>query len=336
MLFPKKRLSLTLFICYITLTSFGQVQPNSFGNIYIPENGFISVFGHHSFMEGGTFIEPGIIETARSQNPGYIVYGKNSSWSGASSTQYVDGYVKSYHVNPFTFPLGNKGHYCPIMLSQPYGSIAGYYYKNPNSLSNSLDESIEEMNKNEFWDIKFTTPSKLTITWNELSNLDDKSIEQLSIIALSKDGIWEPIPSSVDEPVINPSVHNALFYSTLKSASAYGSISSSMEISPDLYQYFTLGYIKQEQKAFNVTAKIFPNPQFTGSTVTIDLESEKQLSGLDIAIHKSDNSLIYTAHIDEAKHLIDLPYHFRESGSYIVTIKTGQTILHKNLVIIDQ
>ena len=126
-----------------------------------------------------------------------------------------------------------------------------------------------------------------------------------------------------------------MHYSTIKSLPAYGSITSSGEISPDLYQYYTLGYTKLEEKDLNFIATVYPNPQFTGSKVAIELETNQQLSGLDVAIHTSDNSLVFTTHIDEATSILELPYQFKESGPYIITIKTDKAILHKNVVIVD-
>jgi len=339
MLFLKKSCFLVLFLFYISL-SYSQISPNSFGNLSIAEDGFLTIFGHHNFMTGAGLLKPGIIRTNRSLKPGYLIYATESTWSGASKEQYIDGYVKSYHTDKFSFPLGHKGHYRPICLSSPHSSSAAYYHDNPKMLKGIVPESIFNISQVEYWEIDLMRDSQLTLSWSGGSKIEDvlgnQNLDQLTIIGLNQYNIWEIIPSSIDENVLNVSVHFGDENKYTKSKKSLGSITSIDKINSKAYKYFTLASLEFKQDLKTATINVYPNPQLVGSKINVEHTLNKMGSGI-LRIFKSDNSLLYELKLSQMNENMQLPYFIRESGSYILSItdSSGSTTF-ENLIVVDK
>ncbi len=337
MLFLLKRLSFVIVLCLLAYTSISaQLGSNSISGGFIPEGGFITIFGHHSFMEGSGFVKPGIINTYRSSDPGYIVYAKNSTWTGASHNQFVDGYVKTYHTGAFTFPVGHREHYRPIMLHSAEKSLVGYYMEDPTTISAAFNRGIENISNKEFWNVSLGEETKITCTWDKSSELDPESLSTLSIIGLNKDGVWETIQSEIDLTVLNTSHFDGSFHPTHKSTLDHGSITTSSKVSPEAYEYFTLGYVKENEKESNFAANIYPNPQFVGSNFTVALE-DFNANSIEVKVYTAHNGLLFSKVIDvlPSTTQVELPFKFKESGPYIISLISEKTVIHKNIVVVD-
>ena len=93
-------------------------QSSSFGNTYIFNNGEMSVVDiQHNFFKGGSGIQPGIVGTDRTAIQGFLSFVGTASWTGATDSAYVDGYVKTYMTSAFTFPIGDNNKYRPAAIS---------------------------------------------------------------------------------------------------------------------------------------------------------------------------------------------------------------------------
>lgn len=334
MLFAKKSFRL---ICLILLPILGTsqvVKPNTFGNVFIRSGGFMTIHGQHNFMEGSGFLKPGIVKTARNPIPGTLNYSKTSGWSGASESQYVDGYVKSFHKSGFTYPIGHKGYYRPIALSHAYSSYAAYYRQNPLNISDYVSSEVENISTKEYWTIHLFEASKVTLTW--AIDSDISQLESMTIVGLNKaTNEWELIPSAIDEYSLNVSVHGSIFNTNTKSKHSIGSITSLNEVPADTYTEFTIASLSPNLFFGKPEITVYPNPQLVGSDIMLDykLGNDKGL----VVVYKSDNSLLYSFELTEAIGRTSLPYPISESGSYIIGISDakGQTSF-QNLILVDK
>lgn len=338
MLFLKKSFYLLVFL-FFTFISYSQVRPSSAGGLYIGEGGFLTVFSHHSFTTGTGFIKPGIITTNRSSNPGFLIFASGGSWSGANGEQYIDGFVKSYHSDKFTFPVGHNGEYRPVSLSDSYASSVAYFSENPKKLEGKLTKSIFQVSEMEYWTIKLNQASHITLSWSSHSNITDilanDKLEELTIVGLTKEDQWEIIPSSIDENVLNVSLHKGGYSNFTKSKQSLGSITSDHKIEAGLYSQFTLASVNKSTDLVENTINIYPNPQLIGTKINIDYKLGATDSGT-IRIFKSDNSLLYEFEVSAKSEIIQLPYSIKESGSYILSLtdSKGKTT-YENLIVVD-
>lgn len=342
MLFVLKSFRLVCLLFLIPLLGTSQlVKPNTFGNVFIRTDGFMTIFGQHNFMEGSGFLKPGIVMTARTPIPGTINYSKTSGWSGASESQYVDGYVKSFHKDGFTFPIGQDGYYRPISLSNAYSSYAAYNRSNPEKISNSIAPDINEMSPHEYWTISLHQDSKITLTWALGSEIDEMThsdqLESLTIVGLNrKTDQWEVIPSLIDEYVLNVSVHSANHSAFTKSKSSLGSITTREEVPVDIYTEFSLAALAPHVFYQKPEVTVYPNPQLIGSDIHLDYKLADK-SGGSVKIYKSDNSVLFGFELNDQANTIVIPYPIPESGSYIigVTDRKGKTTF-QNLILVDK
>jgi len=338
MLFLKKSFYLFILL-FFTYISYSQIRPSSSGSLYIGENGLLTVFSHHNFTTGTGFIKPGIITTNRSSNPGYLIFSRESSWSGASEKQHIDGYVKSFHNKKFTFPVGHNGEYRPVCLSDSYASSVAYFNANPKKLDGRLTKSIFKVSELEYWSIVLNQASHITLSWSSQSDignlLKNDKLEELTIVGLNTKDQWEIIPSSIDENVLNVSLHEGGYSSFTKSKHSLGSITSDQKIEEGMYRQFTLASMNKSKDLVENTINIYPNPQLIGTKINVDYSLGATDSGT-IRIFKSDNSLLYEFEVSEKSEVIQLPYSIKESGSYILSLtdSKGKTS-YENLIIVD-
>jgi len=83
-------------------------QSRSLGNTYVHNQGESVVYGQHDFDYGGSGVLPGLIGTDRNGDRGFFSFSNVSTgWKNVDRDQHVDGYVKYYGSDGFTFPIGN-------------------------------------------------------------------------------------------------------------------------------------------------------------------------------------------------------------------------------------
>lgn len=123
----KKSKFILLFIFTTFLSTAIIAQSSVGGNLTIDETGTVYVYGEHSFLDGGGFINPGMITTSRTGAKGYLIFVKGSSWKGASQGGFVNGYVQVTHDQPFIFPIGEETTFRPVAISGAEGTTAAYF-----------------------------------------------------------------------------------------------------------------------------------------------------------------------------------------------------------------
>ena len=259
-----------LTMLLIAISNIAYSQSSSFGNTYIFNNGEMGIVDiQHNFFKGGLGIQPGIVGTDRTSTQGFLSFVGTASWTGASDTAFVDGYVKTYMTSPFTFPIGDNGKYRPAAISNATLSNpanAAYYNVSATTAITSrlrggnepiLPASgpfntalkgvgVGSVDDVEYWDINGATPTKITLTWDANSVIT--TLSSLSILGWNGTH-WEAIGSSVDITSLLGGTSNLIS----------GSITTKTDLIPNKYDVYTLGTI------FNT------DPDITGALVNVSV-----------------------------------------------------------------
>ena len=240
-------------------------QSRSLGNTYVHNQGESVVFGQHDFDYGGAGVLPGLVGTDRNGDRGFFSFSNVSiGWKNVDRDQHVDGYVKYYGSDGFTFPIGNDNFFRPIAITGSAGAAAAYYRADPStaripgvfgdllqplpagapfSRSNKTI-SLTEISDVEYWDIDGTNPTKITLTWDfdsRVAQLTDNDLENLTIVGW--DGsMWVPIPSSVDVVYLSEDSSSPEFTGGVTNQ-FFGSITTDESIVPSDYLAYTFGTI---------------------------------------------------------------------------------------------
>jgi hypothetical protein len=186
--------------------------------------------------------QAGIITTNRAAPRGIVSFAQTVTTVTASNTKFIDGYVKKNGITRFVYPVGDNGNFKPFAASGD-GTIGAYFMENPNAAAlpaggpfavSSKDPGVGTVSSTEFWDIDGTNTSRISLSWNQASNISALTGNQISNLiivgwnaALSR---WDKIPSKVDATSLFGSA------STLSS----GSITTDLSIAPDTYNVYTL------------------------------------------------------------------------------------------------
>lgn len=91
-----------------------------------------------------------------------------SSWSGASSSSYVDGPVKKIGNTSFVFPLGKNAVYLPLEISAPSSSTNAYvseYIDSNQPYGTVLDTGLKYLDNCQYWNL-YRTSGSSTVTVN--------------------------------------------------------------------------------------------------------------------------------------------------------------------------
>jgi hypothetical protein len=173
-----------LIVMLITISNAIYSQSSSFGNTYIFNDGEMGIVDiQHNFFNGGSGIQPGIVGTDRTSTQGFLSFVGTASWTGASNSAFVDGYVKSYLTTAFIFPIGDNNKYRPAAVSAASlanPSNAAYYGVSAATAITSrlrggnepilptggpyntslMGTGVGSVNNVEYWDINGTTSAK--------------------------------------------------------------------------------------------------------------------------------------------------------------------------------
>ena len=229
-------------------------QSSSFGNTYIFNNAEMGVVDiQHNFINGGLGIQPGLVGTDRTTTQGFISFVGSASWTGASNSAFVDGYVKTYMTTAFTFPIGDNSKYRPAAISTATlgnPANAAYYGVSASTAITSrlqggnepvlpasgpfnttlMGTGVLSVNNVEYWDINGATSAKITLTWDATSAVT--SLSSLGILGWNGTQ-WVAIASTVDSTSLLGG----------SSSLTSGSITTNAALVPDTYEIYTLGKV---------------------------------------------------------------------------------------------
>lgn len=136
-----------------------------------------------------------------------LEYFQNAFYNGDINATKVDGYAAITNKQNFTFPIGDENKLRPLGISSEMNiasAKSAYFFEDPNNPStfdtsfntNQFTNILTTVSTREFWDIDGETPSKVRITWDAQSKVDDlvNAIGDLRIVGWhSAKEIWEDL-----------------------------------------------------------------------------------------------------------------------------------------------
>ncbi len=133
---------------------------------------------------GYVAINNSLIFTAGLFNTGAntLIINDNATYSGASTTKYINGNCKKVGNDAFIFPVGNNGKYAPIGITAPTNIAdhftASYYKQNPNSLYNvtALGPGLYNVSNLEYWTLDRTNGTSnvnVSLYWDTTSGVNN-------------------------------------------------------------------------------------------------------------------------------------------------------------------
>lgn len=274
-----------IVLLFYTVFLQGQVQNdsalfvNDYGNIY---------FDSGNYYFGTT----AITSTSRTNSIyGVISFGTSATYSGASNTSFVDGYVRVYGTNPFIFPIGQSNTLAPAAVF-PFSDgwrDAAYFNESPTNIGATVDASVTAISEVEYWKINGSSSSNISLTWRNSSAIETLTASRLSdLIIVGWNGSnWEQIPSEVDVTSILGGVSNF----------SSGSITTSISIIPSVYSAYTFGSKRESCApivAFSGNTKIWDGTSWSPSAPTL---ADKAIINGSYNDNLSCNSLVLNANI---------------------------------------
>lgn len=202
-------LSAALCLSLTLLTDPAAAQSSSQGNTVIAAGTQMTVFGTHTFLTGGTGIQPGIIKANRALSPGILGFGTAASYTGQDDANHVDGYVSKDGNSAFVFPVGDGTKLRTIGISAPAASgvyQAAYWSESagtatlpagaPFPLTN-MKSDVTGVSAVEYWDLDGAGSVDVTLTWDAASNLaalTSSNIVNLIVVGYNADSSrWESL-----------------------------------------------------------------------------------------------------------------------------------------------
>jgi len=190
----------------------------------------------------------------------------NGIYFGEGDNTHVDGYVNNTGDLDFRFPIGDDFR-LRTMTVLPLNSTlalykAAYFFEDPNSPSTltgsfntgSFQNTLSIISKKEYWDLDGTLPARVTLTWDEQSDISFLADELASLrvvgfsIALNQ---WINLGNST----VSGTIEN-------------GEITSNI-IEPNLYSALTFGSVLRGNGDIIVHTIITPNGDGKNDTLII-------------------------------------------------------------------
>jgi len=315
-----------------------QVSSGSFGGTYVPADGFISIFGDHTFGFADCGLFPGLIVTSRA-SAGYVNFTQGASWSDATDESYVDGNVRTFSSGPFVFPVGNDGKLRLLGVSGSENAAASYLFDDPATITGQLviaNPDLEAVSTREYWSLSGDNETIVTLTWNQFSNIEDLvngDINRLTMIGWTDLG-WEVIPTTINDFTLLSNSSNE-FNEDITTSFIVGSLSSADVIVPDNYSIITFGSLAIPRSSIvdNGGVSVFPNPARLGTPTYVSYDLRGNSGKLEI--YDGYNRLVYSQSLTQSSGNVLIPEMNLSSDRYVVTmIEEDGTKKSKYLIVI--
>lgn len=234
-------------LCLLFLIAPVWGQFNIATDIYIGQGGDLYVA-----VEKTTFQE-GFVTTARGENYGLISFAADAQWEAADNASHVDGYVRMYADDTFSFPLGDEGIFQPAhieRIDQSSPVDLSFSLKPFNTVESEV--GIRRVSDQFYWEVKGSMPAYVSLSWHAFSQIDQLTNNDLGLLSIAGfDGIqWRTIDSEVTPTA---------FYDESPSTLLSGSIRSKTPINLESYEALTLVKLEEDEIELNVSQGFTPN-----------------------------------------------------------------------------
>ncbi len=190
-------------------------------------------------------LQNGSIQTPRSTPSVSLIFDSNAGYTNASDGRHINGYSSKVGRDSFSFPIGDGLLMRPASTGQtpnPAAVFRAAYFKGnpsvatlpvgaPFSIGNR-ELTVLRVSDIEYWDIKGSTPTQLTLTWNTESRIDiltDNDLPKLGVVG------W-----------------NGFEWVNLGNDGSSGTFAAgrvrSRIVTPDSFTVFALAYLAQNQR----------------------------------------------------------------------------------------
>lgn len=200
-------------------------------------------------VENGLFLEASIgvtnnfnfitghVITPRANQGIFLNFMDGAFYVGENSLSMLDGYAAITNMDTFTFPVGNNDRLRPLTIESEFTNPlakCAYFFEDPNTPmffengfnTDALESDFLSISTQEFWKVEGNQPSKITLTWDALSNIIvlGEFITDLKVVGWSK----------LDNQWVN------LGNTNVEGGMEYGSLTSDTFI-PNEYEIITIG-----------------------------------------------------------------------------------------------
>ena len=158
----------------------GSIAPTLFdAEVFLPSNLFLS--NTVNISNNINFIEGNILSSLNNEVV-YLNFLENAFFTGENDASKVTGFAAITNMSLFSFPVGDQAQLRPLLLESDNTNdlaICAYLRQsagNPSSIAESYDleqrvPNIGEITDREFWILRGSEPSTVTLSWNPESDL---------------------------------------------------------------------------------------------------------------------------------------------------------------------
>ncbi len=204
----------------------------------------------------------GSVLTPRNTPSVSLIFDSNAGYTNASDARHINGYSSKVGRDSFSFPIGDDRLMRTASTGQTPNTAAvfraAYFKGNPSVATLPVGAPFPIGNKEltvlrvsdiEYWDIKGSTPTRLTLTWNTESRID--------------------ILTDNDLPKVGVVGWNGFEWVNLSNDGSSGTFAAgrvrSRVVTPDSFTVFALAYLGQNQRCVTNA----PVLAFSKSNITI-------------------------------------------------------------------
>ncbi len=234
----------------------------------------------------------GDIITEKSSSTVYSNFLDYSFYIGESRASKINGYGAMTNKESFVFPVGNEDRLRPLTIeSVAINAMAkcAYFFEDPNNSktlnidfnTNKKATDFISISDKEFWRLESDVPSKITLTWDELSNTRALAeyLNELNVVGWSKaENQWVNLGNSAVE-----------------GGMGYGSVTSET-IVPNDYEIFTIGGNDSRLETYSTMDldNYFMTPNGDGSNDMLELEGIENSPNNKLEIFDRYGVLVYS------------------------------------------
>ncbi len=124
----------------------------------------------------------GRVQTPRDRINVSLDYINDAPFLGENDDRYVDGYASTTGLLDFTFPIGDDFRLRPMRIENQAGintARGAYFFEDPNAPNffpeifntSSFENLLFGVSTFEFWDLNGDTETRVTLTWDDNSNI---------------------------------------------------------------------------------------------------------------------------------------------------------------------
>ncbi|MBT8264091.1 MAG: gliding motility-associated C-terminal domain-containing protein [Muriicola sp.] len=234
----------------------------------------------------------GDIVTSKSQASVYSNFMDYSFYTGESSVSKINGYGAMTNKETFMFPVGDDNRLRPLTIeSVAINAIAkcAYFFEDPNN-SKSLNNNFNTQDKatefisvsdKEFWRLEGDVPSRVTLTWDEWSNVRalGEFVSDLKVVGWDKaENQWVNLG--------NTNVTGGMIYGTI----------TSEEIVPNDYEIITIGGNDSDLETYSTIDldNYFMTPNGDGQNDILELDGVEESPNNLLQIFDRYGVLVYS------------------------------------------